>query len=358
MDAVFSKWQCSQICSRNEVVTMYVLGIETSCDDTSVALVKGDGFVLRTLTASQDLAHLPYGGVVPEIAGREHLAALVPLIDKLFSETSTSWDQVSGIAVTNRPGLIGSLIVGLVTAKTLALLHKKTLLGTHHIEGHVVSAFLGDEQLAPTPMWTEPYISLVVSGGHTHMYLVPRLGTYQLLGRTLDDAAGEAFDKFAKMMGLGYPGGVHVDRLAKLGKTDAYPFPRGMWKDKSLNFSFSGLKAAAQRWRDQNPSVTAFEDVCASYQEAIVDSLMDKLDEALRVHKIKKFSISGGVSANSRLRESADELALKRKCEFLVPPLRYCTDNAAMIAYAGALRMKRGESSAFDLAPEARAELN
>ncbi len=335
----------------------YTLGIETSCDDTSVALVKNDGFVLCTLTASQDLAHQPYGGVVPEIAGRQHLDAMVPLIDQLFTRTKTTWQDISGIAVTNRPGLIGSLIVGLVTAKTLALLHKKPLLGTHHIEGHVVSAFLGDEKQAPTPMWTTPYISLVVSGGHTHMYLVSAPGSYTLLGKTQDDAAGEAFDKFAKMMGLGYPGGVHVDRLAKNGNSKAYDFPRGMSKDGTLNLSFSGLKASAQRWRESHPDVSDLNDVCASYQEAIVDALMEKLDKALRDHKIKKFTLSGGVSANSRLRARAEELAAKHQAKFLAPPLRYCTDNAAMIAYAGALRLARGESSDYELKPFARAEL-
>lgn len=335
----------------------YTLGIESSCDDTSVALVRGDGFVLRTLTASQDLAHQPFGGVVPEIAGRHHLEALVPLVNDLLIQTQTSWSHINGIAVTNRPGLIGSLIVGLVTAKTLAFLHQKKIFGTHHIEGHIVSAFLGDEKSAPTPVWSEPYISLVVSGGHTHMYLVEKPGSYKLLGKTKDDAAGEAFDKFAKMMGLGYPGGVHVDRLAKDGNKKAYDFPRGMAKDKSFHFSFSGLKASAQRWREQHPEVQDLKDVSASYQEAIVDSLIDKLDEALRFYNIKKFTISGGVSANSRLRERAEHLAQKRKLQFIVPPLRYCTDNAAMIAYAGALCMARGEESDFNLKPFARADL-
>lgn len=336
---------------------MYTLGIESSCDDTSVALVASDGRVRLTLTASQDLAHKPYGGVVPEIAGRNHLDAMVPLIDQLFMKSKLTWQDVSGIAVTNRPGLIGSLIVGLVTAKTLALLHKKNFLGTHHIEGHIVSAFLGDDQYAPTPMWQEPYISLVVSGGHTHLYLVEKPGSYVLLGKTQDDAAGEAFDKFAKMMGLGYPGGVHVDRLAKTGNTKAYDFPRGMSKDKTFHFSFSGLKASAQRWRDQHPEVTDLADVCASYQEAIVDSLLEKLESAMRLRKISKFTISGGVSANSRLRARAEELAQKRKWDLIVPPLRYCTDNAAMIAYAGALRLARGETSDYDLKPFARADL-
>jgi len=256
----------------------YTLGIESSCDDTSVALVNREGFVLSTLTASQDLAHQPFGGVVPEIAGRNHLQAIVPLVDQVFSKTGMVWEDVDGIAVTNRPGLIGSLIVGLVTAKTLALVHNKKFLGTHHIEGHIVSSFLGDKDLAPTPMWQDPYISLVVSGGHTHMYLVESQGEYRLIGKTQDDAAGEAFDKFAKMMGLGYPGGVQVDRLAVNGDVQAYEFPRGMAKDKSFNFSFSGLKAAALRWRDQHPHITEYKDVCASYQEAIVDSLMDKLE--------------------------------------------------------------------------------
>jgi N6-L-threonylcarbamoyladenine synthase len=335
----------------------YILGIESSCDDTSVALVESTGRVLLTLTASQDLAHQPFGGVVPEIAGRNHMDAMVPLIDKLFLDSRVSWSVIDGIAVTNRPGLIGSLIVGLVTAKTLALLHKKPFYGVHHIEGHIVSSFLADKDGDVTPMWTEPFVSLVVSGGHTQLYFVKSPGEYILLGKTKDDAAGEAFDKFAKIMGLGYPGGVHVDRLAKTGNPQAFDFPRGLSKEKSLNFSFSGLKASAQRWVEQHGKTVNVHDVCASYQEAIVDSLVDKLEKAILECKVKKFTVSGGVSANSRLRARVQRLAEERKLEYIVPPLRYCTDNAAMIAYAGALRLERGEISDYDLKPFARADL-
>jgi len=335
----------------------FTLAIETSCDDTSVAFVDDKGYVLAQATANQDLVHQPFGGVVPEIAGRNHLDSLLPLVDQLFKKTSLEWTSVSGIAVTNRPGLIGSLLVGLVTAKTLALTQNKPYIGVHHIEGHVLSAFLSDEKLERSLEWQEPYVALVISGGHSHLYKVSG-GHYQTLGQTQDDAAGEAFDKFAKMLGLGYPGGVKIDELARTGRRDAYDFPRALAKDPTYDFSFSGLKSSGQRQIAALPSwQSELPDLCASYQEAIVDVLMLKLERALKQLKIKKFVITGGVSANSRIRERAAELAAKNKYEFKIPPLKYCTDNAAMIGFAGARKLARGESSRQDLAPQARAEL-
>lgn len=340
------------------VSTNYTLALETSCDDTSVALVNDNGFVLSQMTAHQDLAHSVFGGVVPEIAGRQHYESLIPLIDQLFKKNNFTWKQISGIAVTNRPGLVGSLLVGLVTAKTLSLVHQKPFIGVHHIEGHVLSAFLNEESETQNSLWTDAFVALVVSGGHTQLYHVPQIGRYETLGQTQDDAAGEAFDKFAKMLGLGYPGGVLVDRYAQKGNRKAYEFPRGLIKEDHFNFSFSGLKSHAQRKIAEISQVApVLEDLCASYQEAIVDVLIFKLEKALRQLNIKKFVITGGVSANSRLRECAQNLAQKNNWDVLIPPLKFCTDNAAMIGLAGALRLKAGESSPQTLGPTPRDEL-
>lgn len=338
--------------------TLFTLAIETSCDDTSVALVNENGFVLSQMTANQDLVHKDFGGVVPEIAGRQHYESLVPLIDQLMSKNQITWSAVQGIAVTSRPGLVGSLIVGLVTAKTLALIHKKPFMGVHHIEGHILSAFLNEQSAETNQIWQEPFVALVVSGGHTQLYHVPQIGKYETLGQTQDDAAGEAFDKFAKMLGLGYPGGVLVDRYAQKGNRKAYEFPRSLMKEDHYNFSFSGLKSHAQRKLLEIGEVApVLEDLSASYQEAIVDVLMYKLEKALRSLKLQKFVITGGVSANSRLRERAQELASKNQWQVLIPPLKFCTDNAAMIGLAGALRIKKGEFSPQTLGPVPREEL-
>ncbi|MBY0385756.1 tRNA (adenosine(37)-N6)-threonylcarbamoyltransferase complex transferase subunit TsaD [bacterium] len=334
------------------------LAIETSCDDTSVAFVNQNGFVLSQMTANQDLAHSAFGGVVPEIAGRQHYETLLPLIDQLFQKNNKTWKDVSGIAVTNRPGLVGSLLVGLVTAKTLSLVHKKPFIGVHHIEGHIVSAFLNEQAPELNNLWDDSFVALVVSGGHTQLYHVLQMGKYQTLGQTQDDAAGEAFDKFAKMLGLGYPGGVLVDKYAQRGNRKAYDFPRGLIKEDHYHFSFSGLKSHGQRKIAEITNVApVLEDLCASYQEAIVDVLLFKLEKALKNLKLKKFVITGGVSANSRLRERAQELAQKNNWQFLIPPLKFCTDNAAMIGLAGALRLQRGESSEQTLGPIPRDEL-
>lgn len=331
-----------------------VLSIETSCDDTSVALVDESGYVIQVLSATLDLDHEPYGGIVPEIASRNHTLHLLPLIDKLLNKSKVNWEEIYGIAVTNRPGLIGALIVGLVTAKTLSQVYNKPLIGINHLEGHLLAPFLSDEGYKPLFKISESCISLAISGGHTSIYKIENFGNYKVLGATKDDAAGEAFDKFAKMVGLGFPGGVRVDQLAKNGNSLAFSFPRSMIHSNDYMMSFSGLKSAAHRLI-QSMSEAEIElhknDLCASYQEAVVDILLAKLDQAVREFKCPRVCLTGGVSANSRLRFKAQEWALKNKIQILLPPLKYCTDNAAMIGYVGILKLINGERHGLDLGP-------
>lgn len=337
-----------------------VLAIETSCDDTSVAIVDTKGQVQVVVSASQDLQHEPYGGVVPEIASRNHSIALIPLIEEAFKKSNHTWSDISGIAVTNRPGLIGALIVGLVTAKSLAQSKNLPVIGVNHLEGHLLAPFLKDASYAPPEDFNYPYVGLAISGGHTSLYLITGLGQYEILGATKDDAAGECFDKFAKMAGLGFPGGVRVDQQAKLGDPKKYDFPRSMIHDDTYDMSFSGLKSAGQRaveqLKAQGPEAlqASLPDLCASFQEAIVDVLLAKLEKAALAHKSKRVILTGGVSANSRLRARAEEWAQKKKLQLVVPPIRYCTDNAAMIGYVGALRLAKGESDSLDLGPSPR----
>jgi len=324
----------------------HVLAIETSCDDTSVAIVRYDGFVVFCESANQHEVHRPFGGIVPEIAGRNHTENLIPLIQRALAASEFSWENIDGLVVTNRPGLVGSLLVGVVTAKSLALAQSKTFIGVNHLEGHILAPFLKDEKHSPPEGFEFPFVALAVSGGHSSLYRVNSLGSYEIVGRTVDDAAGEAFDKFAKMVGLGWPGGAHVDRLAQKGDPTAFKFPRAMVGED--NFSFSGLKTAAQRLLAQMPPLEVtkrIEDLCASYQQAIVDVLMTKLEAAAIRLKIDRIVVTGGVSANSKLRHEAQELAKRRGFQLVIPPLRYCTDNAAMIGYAGILRLNRGEHS-------------
>lgn len=335
-----------------------VLAIETSCDDTSVAIVDRQGFVHSVVSASQDLEHAPYGGIVPEIASRNHSIALLPLVESAFKKASLGWKDVQGIAVTNRPGLVGALIVGLVTAKSLAQAKKLPYLGVNHLEGHLLAPFLKDQEYAPPADFDYPYVGLAISGGHTSLYHITGLGEYKVLGTTKDDAAGEAFDKFAKMAGLGFPGGVKVDQLSKQGNPKAYDFPRSMIHEDTFDMSFSGLKSSGQRMLAQlGPEEVQkhLPDLCASFQEAIVDVLIAKLEKAADFYNAKRVILTGGVSANSRLRARAQEWAFNKNKTLVIPPLRYCTDNAAMIGYVGILRMARGESSPLDLAPHPQA---
>ncbi len=332
-----------------------VLAIETSCDDTSVAIVNSEGWVSGCLSLNQDVAHARFGGIVPEIASRNHSFQLLPLIEELLQRTSLKSNHLDGVAATNRPGLIGSLIVGVTTAKSLALAWNLPWIGINHLEGHVVAPFLKDSQYSPEFEFfrtDEPFLCLTVSGGHTSIYHVPQFGHYEILGATLDDAAGEAFDKFGKMLGFGFPGGVKVDHSASGGDPAKYDFPRGLIKEDHLSMSFSGLKSSAMRLIDEldergGPQLIQQElsHLCSSFQEAVADVLVSKLDRALDQTGVNGVILTGGVSANSRLREKVLAWSVLRGVQLQIPPLRYCTDNAAMIGFAGAIRFERGESS-------------
>ncbi len=331
----------------------YTLGIETSCDDTSVALVDANGHVAIQLMASQIQGHTPFGGVVPEVASRLHSESLLPLIDQAIHHLPEKWNAVDLIAVTSRPGLIGSLLVGVVTAKTLSLGLKKPLIGVNHIHGHIFSSFLKDDDFQNTEI-EFPYLSLVVSGGHTHIYLVESFTRILELGRTRDDAAGEAFDKFSNLLRLGFPGGPFVDRMANGGDSKAYSFPRAMLKNEGFEFSFSGLKASAARLVEKFPSPLTEEvkrNLCASFQEAICEVLIHQLAKAQKKFSIRNVSISGGVSANSRLRALAKEWCEKEGLNLSIPPIRFCTDNGAMIALTGYKQFLAGVKADQSLTP-------
>lgn len=331
-----------------------VLAIESSCDDTSVAIVKDDGYVVNQISANQDLAHAPFGGVVPEIASRNHSVSLLPLIDHVLQKSQLTWRDINGLVVTNRPGLIGSLIVGIVTVKAIAQSYKIPMIGINHLEGHLLAPFLKDDSYQPPQHFSYPYVALAVSGGHTSLYWVEDFGRYTVIGTTKDDAAGEAFDKFAKMLNLGFPGGALVDKFSAGADFKKYNFPRSLIAEDNLMMSFSGLKSSAARLIEKL-SAEEIEnqkaDLCASFQEAIVDVLIHKLEKAAALYNCKKIIITGGVSANSRLRERAEALALRKKMVLVIPPIRYCTDNAAMIGYTGLLRLRRGERDQMDMGP-------
>jgi N6-L-threonylcarbamoyladenine synthase len=298
-----------------------ILGIETSCDDTCAALVTADGEIRSNVIASQGLLHARYGGVVPEIASRRHLELVDAVIADALERAGARLDDVDTVAVTQRPGLIGALLVGLSSAKALAATRRLPLVPVDHLHGHVVASTLGPEPITP------PYLCLVASGGHTFLARVDDPASYTVLGQTLDDAAGEAFDKGARLLGLGYPGGPEVDRLAREGNPDACDFPRSA--PGELDFSFSGLKTALlYRLRDDPQADHA--DLAASYQRAIVDALVARTRAALEREGLERLAIGGGVAANSELRAAVEELGVP----VWVPPVELCTDNAAMIAGA------------------------
>lgn len=315
---------------------MDVLGIETSCDETAVAVVRDGTLVRSSLLISQAALHSGYGGVVPELASRHHLEAVVQLTRAALQEAGVAAESLGGIAVTSGPGLIGALAIGVAFAKGLAYALDRPLVGVNHLEGHLLSILLDRQPVAP------PFIALIASGGHTNLYCVDAIGSYRLLGWTRDDAAGEAFDKAAKLLGLGYPGGPVIDRLASTGRPDWIRFPRGMAGRAGYEFSFSGLKTALARHIDRHGSPTpeTLPNLAASYQAAIVDVLIEKTLRASDECGVADVVVTGGVAANRALRKRLQEEGAVRGCRVHLPPPRYCTDNGAMIAAAGYYRLR------------------
>lgn len=329
---------------------MKVLGIETSCDETAASVVEDGRRALSDVVATQIEVHRRWGGVVPELASRNHVVQVMPVVDEALSRAGVAPADLDGLAVTAGPGLVGALLVGVQVAKALALGWGKPLARVNHLEGHLLAVFLTDDPPA------FPFLGLVVSGGHTSLYLAEGFGRYRLLGQTRDDAAGEAFDKGAKLLGLPYPGGVAIDQLGREGDPRAVRFPRAIVKGGPLEFSFSGLKTALLHHvrRHGVPEGRGLADLCASYQEAIVQALAQKLFRAARTLQLERVVLSGGVAANGRLRQVvADRAAEYEGMRVFLPPARLCTDNAAMIAVAGTEALRRGERQGADLNADA-----
>jgi len=323
-----------------------ILGIETSCDETAVAVLDGEGHILSNVLDSQVAVHAPFGGIVPELASRRHMERLEVLTREALDRAGISLSELTGIAVTNRPGLVGALIVGVNFAKALAYARNIPYVTVNHLEGHLASAWLANPDMAT------PALVLVASGGHTHLAWVPTLGEYQFIGWTLDDAAGEAFDKGAKMLGLPYPGGPAIDTLAKNGNRQAISFPRPQLHSGDWTFSFSGLKTSLLYYlknaKNAGKTPLPVADIAASYQEAIVEVLVKKLCRAARQYKVKAIAVVGGVAANSRLRDKLEEQAVAFGLDLTLPPRALCTDNGAMIAAAGLGKLKRQEFASWD----------
>ena len=323
---------------------MIVLGLESSCDETAAALVTLDRQVLAHRLAGQEAAHAPFGGVVPEIAARAHVEALEPLIEAALADAGLTLAEVDAVAATAGPGLIGGVMVGLVTGKALAHAANKPLVAVNHLEGHALSPRLSDPDLA------FPYLLLLVSGGHCQLLLVEGVARYRRLATTIDDAVGEAFDKTAKLLGLGFPGGPAVERAAALGDPGAVPLPRPLKGSAEPHFSFAGLKSAVSRAAGDH----APEDIAASFQAAVVDCLLDRTRRALATVEVTALVVAGGVAANGAVRTSMQALAAAHGLRFVAPPLWLCTDNAAMIGWAGAERFAAGLTDPLDVPARAR----
>lgn len=323
-----------------------ILAVESSCDETAAAVVKNGREVLSNIISSQIELHTVYGGVVPEIASRKHIEKINQVIAEALKEAGTGLQEMDAIAVTYGPGLVGALLVGVSTAKAISFASGIPLIGVHHIEGHINANYIENKELEP------PYICLVVSGGHSHLVIVKDYGEYEILGRTRDDAAGEAFDKVARAIGLGYPGGPKIDKVAREGNADAISFPRAKVVDAVYDFSFSGLKSAVLNYLnscEMKGIPVCQADVAASFQKAVVDVLVEHSMQAVKEYGLNKFAIAGGVASNSALREALTKECDARKIKFYCPSPIFCTDNAAMIGTAAYYEYCKGVRHGYDL---------
>ncbi len=334
---------------------MRVLGIETSCDETAVAVVEGAdsgqpmGRILSNVVYSQLDEHRRFGGVVPEIAARAHLERIDGLVTQAMDEAKLSFAELDGIAATGGPGLIGGVMVGLMTAKALAFAHDKPLAAVNHLEGHALTVRLIEDVAFP-------YLLLLVSGGHCQLLVVRGPGDYTRLGTTIDDAVGECFDKTAKLLGLGFPGGPAIERTAQGGNAERFALPRPMWRKAGCDFSFSGLKTAVRQTVEKLPKddARAVADLCASFQRTVGDVLADRCANALAQSNLSTLVVAGGVAANVYLRGRLNEVAARYGARLVAPPVKLCTDNGAMIAWAGIERLRLGRADALDFAPRPR----
>ncbi|MCI7595612.1 MAG: tRNA (adenosine(37)-N6)-threonylcarbamoyltransferase complex transferase subunit TsaD [Lachnospiraceae bacterium] len=325
---------------------VYILAIESSCDETAAAVVKNGREVLSNVISSQIDLHTVYGGVVPEIASRKHIEKINQVIEQALREAGLSLGEITAIAVTYGPGLVGALLVGVSEAKALAFALKKPLIGIHHIEGHISANYIEHEELKP------PFICLVVSGGHSHLVEVKDYGEYEILGRTRDDAAGEAFDKVARAIGLGYPGGPKIDKVSREGNPEAIHFPRAKVAENEYDFSFSGLKSAVLNYLntcEMKGETVCQADVAASFQKAVVDVLVEHSMKAVKERGYSSFAIAGGVASNSHLRQALADACSQRGIRFYFPSPIYCTDNAAMIGTAAYYEYQKGVRHGYEL---------
>lgn len=323
-----------------------ILAIESSCDETAASVVKNGRTILSNVISSQIKLHTLYGGVVPEIASRKHIEKINQVVKQALAEAGVTLDDLNAVGVTYGPGLVGALLVGVAEAKAIAYAKKLPLIGVHHIEGHVSANYIEHPDLEP------PFLCEIISGGHTHLVTVKDYGEFEILGRTRDDAAGEAFDKVARAIGLGYPGGPKIDKLSNEGNPDAIPFPRAHLEDGPYDFSFSGLKSAVLNYLNKCRMMgenIVDADVAASFQKAVVDVLVDKAIRAAKDYRMDKLAIAGGVASNQHLRKAMEEACKREEIKFYHPSPIFCTDNAAMIGVAAYYEFMRGTRHGLDL---------